>query len=396
MKRDFMFTSESVTAGHPDKLSDQISDAIVDQFLKIDPYSRINAECAVAKGVAFIAARFASDAKVDIAQLARDVIRGAGYERGEFSWQACSVLTSLNELSLSQRPNADERELSDAELERIVPLNQVTLFGFACNQTDALMPLPIMLAHALARRLSAARRSLTYLTPDGTTQVGVEYRERQPSRIHSINIVVSQNSPGAPDPSTLHDDLIEQVINPVFAAENIKPDTRTRIFVNAGGPRVGGGPELHSGLTGRKTGVDTYGEYARHSESALSGKDPLRVDRVAAYAARYAAKNVVAAGLAEDCEVTLSYSIGLPGPVSVQVDTFGTGVIDDREITRLLETHFDFRLGAIIRQFDLRHRPGQYKDGFYKSLSAYGQVGRTDMALPWEMTDKMDVLRTQG
>jgi S-adenosylmethionine synthetase len=255
------------------------------------------------------------------------------------------------------------------------------------------MPLPIWLAHKLAKRITEVKRQniLTYLTPDGKTQVGVEYKNRQPHRIHSITVIASQNKPSKPDLQQLQDDIRETVIHPVFENEDIKPDEQTRIFINPDGPFIKGGPAFHSGLTGRKNAIDTYGEYSKHSGSALSGKDPIRIDRVGAYIARYAAKNVVAAKLADECEVQLSYSIGLSRPVSVQVETFGTGKIPDEEITTLLEKNFDFRLAGIIKQFNLRHLPSLNKGSFYKKLAAYGHVGRMDIDLPWEKVDKIDV-----
>ncbi|RCJ26963.1 methionine adenosyltransferase [Nostoc minutum NIES-26] len=393
MKKDFMFTSESVTEGHPDKLCDQISDAIVDRFLQQDPYSRVITECAVSTGIVFIAARFEPNANVDFTNVARQVIDRVGYEQKEFNGKTCSILTSLRELPPDRYHLFNETSLSDEEIEQITVNNQATVFGFACNQTYTLMPLPIWLAHKLARQISEVRRKkiLTYLTPDGKTQVGVEYKNRRPYRIHSITVIASQNKPSKPDLQQLHGDIRETVIAPVFEDEDIKPDEQTRIFINPDGPFIKGGPAAHSGLTGRKNAIDTYGEYSKHSGSALSGKDPIRIDRVGAYAARYAAKNVVAAKLADECEVQLSYSIGLARPVSVQVETFGTGKISDEEITTLLEKHFDFRLAGIIKQFNLRHLPSLTKGGFYRKLAAYGHVGRADMELPWEQIDKISV-----
>jgi S-adenosylmethionine synthetase len=253
--------------------------------------------------------------------------------------------------------------------------------------------MPIWLAHKLARRLSEVRRQdlLPYLTPDGKTQVGVEYRARKPYRIHSLTLIASQNKAKKPELEQLQDDIRETVINSVFQETEIQPDDKTRIFINPDGPFIRGGPAAHSGLTGRKNAIDTYGEYSRHSGAALSGKDPLRIDRIGAYAARYAAKNIVAAGLATECEVQLSYTIGFARPVSIQVETFGTGRISDEKITVLLEKHFDFRLAGIVKQFNLRQMPTLTKGGFYRQLAAYGHVGRTDIELPWEKTDKVDV-----
>ncbi|MBZ0158602.1 MAG: methionine adenosyltransferase, partial [bacterium] len=397
MKADFMFTSESVTEGHPDKLCDQISDAIVDHILQKDSSSRVIAECAVSTAIVFIAARFSTNASIDFANIARQVINQVGYADHSFNAKTCSILTSLKELPTEESDSFDERHMSDEEIERIPVRNQVTVFGYACDQTSALMPLPIWLAHRLARRLTSVRlqKLLPYLAPDGKTQVGVEYRDRRPYRIHSITLIASQGRPstaGGPDLKRLEQDLKEMVIHPILQEEEIKPDDRTRIFVNPDGPFIVGGPSIHSGLTGRKNAIDTYGEYSRHSGAALSGKDPMRIDRIGAYIARYAAKNVVAAGLARECEVQLSYSIGLPRPVSVQVETFGTGKLPDARIAQLLESHVDFRIVGIMRQFNLRYLPSLIKGGFYRKLAAYGHVGRMDIGLPWEVTDKVSAL----
>ena len=250
-------------------------------------------------------------------------------------------------------------------------------------------------SHRLARRLTSVRlqKILPYLAPDGKTQVGVEYSDRRPYRIHSITVTASQNRASEPDSKRMHTEIREAVIDAVFHEEEIKPDEKTQVFINPDGPFITGGPSVHSGLTGRKNAIDTYGEYSRHSGAALSGKDPMRIDRIGAYAARYAAKNVVAAGLALECEVQLSYSIGLSRPVSIQVQTFGTGRIPDEDIAALIERHFDFRLAGIMRQFNLRHLPAIVKGGFYRKLAAYGHVGRMDIGLPWELTDKVNILK---
>ena len=398
MKKDFIFSSESVTEGHPDKLCDQISDAIVDHFLQQDPFSSVIAECAVSTAILFIAARFSSAAYVDFSNVARGVISQIGYEQKDFNSKTCSIITSLKELPEEGVRSFDERRLSDEEIDLIPVRNQVTLFGFACNQTASCMPLPVWLAHKLSRKLTSVRiqRTLPYLMPDGKTQVGVEYRDSRPHRIHSITVIASQirsTQKGGPDLDRLRDDIIQTVIRPAFHDESVRPDDRTRIFINPDGPFIVGGPSVHSGLTGRKNAIDTYGEYSRHSGAALSGKDPVRIDRVGAYAARYAAKNVIAAGLAGECEVQLSYSIGLARPVSIQVETFGTGTIPDDKIGSLVERHFDFRLASIMRQFNLRFLPSTIKGGFYRKLSAYGHVGRMDIGLPWEVTDKAAALR---
>jgi len=393
-----MFTSESVTEGHPDKLCDIISDAIVDHVLQKDPYANIIAECAVATAIVFIAARFATSARIDYANIARQVISQVDYDERVFNAKTCSVITSLTEMPVGGSPLVDERTLSEDAIERIPARNQVTVFGFACNQTAAFIPLPIWLSHRLARKLVAVRcqKTLDYLAPDGKTQVGIEYRDGRPSRVHSITIVVSQKraaSKGGPDAKRLQDDIREAVLSPIFQDEEIKPDANTRIFVNPDGAFIGGGPAVHSGLTGRKNAIDTYGEYSRHSGAALSGKDPSRIDRIGAYAARYAAKNVVAAGLATSCEVQLSYSIGFSRPVSIQVETFGTGKVPEQKIAEIIERNFDFRPAGIIRQFNLRYLPAQVKGGFYRKLAAYGHVGRMDIGLPWELTDKINAFK---
>jgi S-adenosylmethionine synthetase len=385
-----MFTSESVTEGHPDKLCDQISDAIVDHFLKQDPYARVRAECAVSSAIIFIAARFASSAKVDFAHLARKVIRKIGYDQPDFNDKICSILSAPQELQADMTSQFDEDELTEKKIDEIAAKNQVTLFGFACDHTPVLMPFPIWLSNKLAKQLTRIRRDkvLPYLQPDGKVQVGVAFEDRKPKWIHSVTISTSMDNPEKPGPKKLQQEIVDNVINPVFKDEPIRPDKRTRIFINPDGPYLGG-PTHHSGLTGRKSAVDTYGEYARHSGDALSGKDPLRIDRVGAYAARYAAKNVVAAGLASECEVMLSYSIGLTKPVSLQVQTFGTGRIPESEIVELLQENFDFRLAAILRKFKLRKLPIAHLNGFYQKLATYGHFGRTDMDLPWEATDKV-------
>lgn len=394
MRKDFVFISESVTAGHPDKLCDQISDAIVDHFLIQDPYARVRAECAVSKAIIFIAARFASEASVDCAQTARKVISDVGYNLPDFNAKTCSILSTLQEASPDPKTYFEEHKLTDNEMDTVLVKNQATLFGFACDQTPTFMPLTIHLAHKLSRRLCEVRMSkkLPYLLPDGRVQVAVEYRNRTPYEIQSVIISTSQEKPDVPSADALQEDLVEHVINPVFENEELRPTPETHIFINPDGPIIIGGPASHSGLTGRKNAVDTYGEYSRQSQKALSGKDPLRIDRAGVYMARYAAKNVVAAGLARECEVQLSYSLGLPGPLSIQVETFGTGKMVESKIVKLLKKHFDFRLAGILKQFNLRHLPALNPNGFYQKLAAYGQVGRMDMDLPWEKTDKAELL----
>lgn len=396
MKNDFLFLSESVTEGHPDKLCDQISDAIVDRFLQHDPLARIRAECATACSIIYIAARFASPSMVDFSQIARQVIDMVGYKETEFNSQTCSIITSISELPQSLRQKSNERMQDDDAINSCTVQDQATVFGFACNQTAAFLPLPIWLAHKLARRLSSVRhrKILPYLAPDGKTQVGIEYRNRKPYRVQSITLVASQLGP-EPDQQKMAKDLREAVVEPAFRNEAVRPDNRTRIFINPGGSVIQGGPALHAGLTGRKTAVDTYGEYARNCGNALSGKDPLRIDRIGTYAARYAAKNLVASGLADECEVQLSYSIGFAGPVSIQIETYGTGRAEDHRLAEMLTELFDFRLEAIVRQFDLRNLPQKLSGGFYRKLAAYGHVGRMDIGLPWERTDKVSLLKKQ-
>lgn len=393
MSQDFVFSSESITAGHPDKLCDQVSDAIVDHFLAQDPHSGIVAECAVSSGILFIAAQYASRAKPDIVDIARSVIGDLGYPREVFDADTCAVMTSFADRTAGDYRPLDLSHRNDAAIDQIVARDQVTLFGYACDQTKALMPLPIWLAHRLAEALAAPklRNKLPYLLPDGKSQVGVEYSDGRPSRLHSLTLTASQTETSAVDAEQLRCDLTEQVIEPILKKEKCPADEKTRLFVNPGGPLVGGGPSAHSGLTGRKTGVDTYGEFSRHSGAALSGKGPMRIDRTAAYAARYAAKNVVAAGLARECEVVLSYAVGSPGPVSLRARTFATSEVGDAEVERRLREAFDFRLGAIIRDMRLQTLSAAH-GGFYRKLAVYGHMGRTDLKAPWEKTDKADQL----
>lgn len=390
MRHDFVFTSESVTEGHPDKLCDVISDAVVDHLLRLNPLANMVVECAVSTGVLFVAASLPADVSVDIPTLARQVIAQIGYQEASFNPRTCSVMTTFTGPLSEGWTQADERSLSEEEIERIPARNQITVFGYACRQTPGFMPLPIWLAHKLARRLTAVRLQglLPGLRPDGGAQVGVEYRQGRPARIHSLTLLASHDAACAARQGRLRDDLMEAVIRPAFADEPIGLDRHTRIFVNPDGPFVEGGPGVHSGLTGRKTAMDTYGGFARHGGAALSGKGPARIDRIGAYAARYAAKNLIAAGLAEECEVQLSYTIGIARPVSVQVETFGTGRRDDGTLSALVARHFDFRPAGIVRQFGLRSLPAQSRQGFFRRLAAYGQMGRMDLGLPWEVTDR--------
>ncbi|BCX80637.1 S-adenosylmethionine synthetase [Methylomarinovum caldicuralii] len=389
-----LFTSEAVTAGHPDRLCDSISDAIVDRFLCQDPGSRVITECAISKGVVFIAARLASDVMIDLPETARSVIREIGYHPKDFDAEGCTVVTSIIQMPVEQRCQ-DESLLSDAEIDRIVAQNQTTVFGFACTHTPDLMPLPITLARHLANQLSAARthEELACLSPDGTIQVGVELAGGIPRRLHTLALICGFQAGQIIKPDRLQETLKTQVIEPVLQSMQLSLDPETRILINPLGAHIRSGPATHSGMTGRKTANDTYGAYARHSGAALSGKDPLRIDRSGTYAARYAAKNVVSAGLAEACEVQLSYTIGQARPVSVEVDTFGTGTLKDEVIAKRLEEVFDFRVGAIIRDLQLRQLPSRYPEGFYRHLPVAGHFGASFTELPWERTDKAAELK---
>ncbi len=394
MSDDFIFTSESVTAGHPDKLCDQVSDAIVDHVLRQDPYAGINAECAIASGVLFISAHYATEAGIAITDVARSVMRDVGYPSDVFDADACAIMTSFMDHTDRDYQRLDLDAMDNETIARVTVKDQATVFGYACDQTEALMPLPVTLAHRIVQALGRdeIKKALPYLLPDAKTQVGIEFVNGVQKRIHSVALETSQHDAGSPALKQLQADLREQVLQPVLAEAPIHPDADTLFFINPDGPVIGGGPAVHSGLTGRKTGIDTYGEYARHSGAALSGKDPLRVDRVGAYAARWAAKNVVAAGLAGECEVQLSYSIGAAAPVSVRVRTYGSGKIDDAEIARRLTRVFDFRVGAIVRDLRLRHLPGESNRGFYRRLACCGHMGRVDLEAPWETLDHVDAL----
>jgi S-adenosylmethionine synthetase len=397
MKREILFISESVTEGHPDKLCDQISDAIVDHFLIQDPFAQVRVECAVSSAIVFIAAAFASVATVDFSNVARKVIQRVGYDQPDFNARVCSILSAPQALSPEKSRRFYVGSLTEQQIKKISVKNQVTLFGFACAQTPVFMPLPIYLAHKIARRLSEVRHQmvLPYLAPDGKVQVGVIYRERKPYRLHSITVTANQKHKRKPTLKTLREDIYEHVVLEAFKDEPVGIDRKTKILVNPDGIKLGG-PTRHSGLTGRKNAIDTYGEYARHSGKALSGKDLLRIDRVGAYAARYAAKNVVAANLAARCELMLSYSIGQTGPTSLLVHTFGTGKLPDDRIAEILEHHFDFRLAGILKHFDLQALPARHPGGFFEKLAVYGHFGREDMDLPWEKTDKAEALSAEA
>ena len=393
--RRHLFTSESVTEGHPDKICDQISDAVLDAILAKDPLARVACETSVTTGMALVAGEITTECYVDIPRLVRGVIRDIGYTRAKFGFDAdtCAVLTAIDEQSPDIAAAVDRSwelrsgHLSDAELERKIDEigagDQGLMFGFATNETPELMPLPIMLAHKLARRLAEVRKTqgLDYLRPDGKTQVTVEYEGDRPIRVDTV-VISTQHAP-AVGSAELERDLLERVIAPVVPAELL---VGTKYFINPSGRFVIGGPQGDAGLTGRKIIVDTYGGYARHGGGAFSGKDPTKVDRSAAYAARYVAKNIVAAGLAQKVEIQLSYAIGVARPTSVFIDTFGTGVIDDERIEALVHDHFDLRPAGIIRMLDLR-KP------LYRQVAAYGHFGRSDLDVPWERTDRSKALR---
>jgi len=387
-----LFTSESVTEGHPDKICDQISDAILDEILKKDPYARVACETAVTTGLVLVMGEITTQCYVDIPKVVRKVVEEIGYTRAKFGFDAdtCAVITSIDEqspdiaLGVDKALEAKRGELSDSEIEAIGAGDQGLMFGFACDETEELMPMPIMLAHKLARRLAEVRKNgtLSYLRPDGKTQVTVEYEDDKPVRVDSV-VVSAQHAPEV-DHDTIERDIIEHVIKPIIPENMI--DDKTKIFVNPTGRFVIGGPQGDSGLTGRKIIVDTYGGYARHGGGAFSGKDPTKVDRSASYAARYVAKNIVAAGLAKKCEVQLAYAIGVATPLEIGVDTFGTGKIPDEKISEIVKQVFDLRPAAIIRDLELR-RP------IYRQVAAYGHFGRHDLDLPWEKTDKVDILK---
>jgi S-adenosylmethionine synthetase len=399
MPRGFVFNSESVTEGHPDKLCDQISDAVVDHLLAQDPCARVRAECAVSGAIVFLACRFRSTGNVDFARVARKVIARVGYNLPEFSPQTCNILTSPRALPPEDdAASADEAAAARKSCHegRVNP-TQVTLFGYACADTPALLPYPIWLAHQLTQRLTKVRQSgeIRDLSPDAKVQAGIFYEDHLPRRIHSITVNAHIQKEAPADEKKLSRRIRERVIEPVLAPLALTIDTDSRITVNPEG-FYQGGPVHHSGLTGRKNAIDTYGEFSRHSGKALSGKDPMRIDRCGAYAARHAAKNMVAAGLAGRCEIMLSYSIGRSEPVSVTLESFGTGSLPDDALLELVRRHFDFKLGSILDDFDLCHLPARRPDGFYQHLASYGHFGREELDLPWERLDRVEILKAAG
>lgn len=383
-----LFTSESVTEGHPDKICDQISDAILDAILSEDPNARVACETSVTTGLVLVAGEITTSTYVDIPRIVRDTLKDIGYTRAKYGFDAetCAVITSIDEQSpdiaagVNVALEAREGEMSDEEIEAIGAGDQGLMFGYACNETKELMPLPVSLAHKLSRRLAEVRKNevVPYLRPDGKTQVTIEYNEDgKPVRVDTI-VISAQHHPEITLEQIQHD-IKEYVIKPVVPPELI--DDKTKYFINPTGRFVIGGPQGDAGLTGRKIIVDTYGGYARHGGGAFSGKDPTKVDRSAAYAARYVAKNIVASGVADKCEVQLAYAIGVAQPVSISVDTFGTGKVDEETLVNAIRENFDLRPAGIIKMLDLR-RP------IYRQTGAYGHFGRTDIDLPWERTNK--------
>jgi S-adenosylmethionine synthetase len=393
MTVDFVFNSGSVTPGHPDKLCDRVSDALVDGYLAEDPAARVVAECAVAGGVLFLALRSHSTAGIDVAEVARRAVADCGYRDGDFNASDCSVMINQSPLPDAVAPRFELAAMPDSAVDAISADHQVTVFGYACRQTASLMPLPVELAHRLVRALALASADLDFLMPDGQVQVGVAYRQRQAVSVNSVSLIAAQRNADAPPLDALRTTLRERVVDPVLSESGIPIDAQGSVLINPGGPLVGGGPLVHSGLTGRKTGIDSYGEFARQSGAALSGKDPLRIDRIGAYAARHAAKNLVAAELAEECEVQLSYTVGQAQPTSLRVHTYGTGTLSEAVLTERVRQAFDFRPGRIAHDFALQALPGQ-RGGFFEALACFGQVGREDLDLPWERLNRVSALRS--
>ncbi len=390
-KSNYLFTSESVTEGHPDKVCDQVSDGVLDAIFREDPNARVACETAISPGLVLIMGEVTTSARIDVAQVAREVIRDIGYTHPEYGLDAnsCAVLTALNQQSpdIAQGVDRHKQESVEDRFDAVGAGDQGLMFGFACRETSELMPLTISLSHRLAQRLAQVRKdgTLKYLRPDGKTQVTVEYHGHEPVRIDTV-LVSTQHAPDVAS-ETIFEDVVEHVIRPIVPAELL--DDKTKILVNPTGRFVLGGPAADSGLTGRKIIVDTYGGVGRHGGGALSGKDPTKVDRSACYAGRYVAKNIVAAGLADRCEVQVAYAIGVARPVSFLVETFGTGVLPDDDLSEIAAEVFDLRPAAIIEHLELR-RP------IYRPIAAYGHFGRDELNLPWERTDQVDALRERA
>lgn len=388
-----LFTSESVTEGHPDKICDQISDAVLDALMEQDPMSRVACETSITTGLVLVMGEITTKAYVDIQKIVRETIREIGYDRAKYGFDCdtCGVITAIDEQSadiamgVDKALEAKEHLMSDDDIEAIGAGDQGMMFGFATNETPEYMPYPIALAHKLARKLTEVRKNgtLPYLRPDGKTQVTVEYDENGKAKRLDAVVLSTQHGEEVSQ-EQIHEDIKKYVFDPVLPADMVDEDTK--LFINPTGRFVIGGPNGDSGLTGRKIIVDTYGGYARHGGGAFSGKDCTKVDRSAAYAARYVAKNIVAAGLADKCEIQLSYAIGVARPTSIMVDTFGTGKVSDEKLVEIIREHFDLRPAGIIKMLDLR-RP------IYKQTAAYGHFGRTDLDLPWERLDKVDMLK---
>jgi len=411
LSRRYLFTSESVTEGHPDKICDQISDTILDALLSQDAKSRVAAEVVVNTGLVLLTGEITSKATINYVDLVRQKIAEIGYTDAVngFSANSCAVLVALDAQSPDIAQGVDaaherREQMSEQELDAIGAGDQGLMFGFACNETPELMPLPISLAHRISRRLATVRKTgqLDYLRPDGKTQVTVAYEDGRPVGIDTILIstqhteTIGEIVEPAAVQAKIKRDLWTLVVQPVFADIVLKPNDSTRYLVNPTGKFVIGGPQGDSGLTGRKIIVDTYGGYSRHGGGAFSGKDPTKVDRSAAYAARHVAKNIVAAGLAEKCEVQLSYAIGVARPVSIMLDTFGTGKIDDDRLLDVVKQQFELRPAGIIQTFNLNALPAERGGRFYQDVAAYGHFGRTDLDLPWEQTDKVAVLQAEA
>ncbi|MGD1809467.1 methionine adenosyltransferase [Dapis sp. BLCC M126] len=407
MSSRYLFTSESVTEGHPDKICDQISDTIIDAILAQDPASRVAAEVLVNTGLVVISGEITTKANVNYIKLAREKIADIGYVHAEngFSADSCAVLVAIDEQSADIAQGVDKaqetrEQLSEEELDAIGAGDQGLMFGFACNETPELMPLPISLAHRVCRELTAVRKSgkLSYLRPDAKSQVTIIYEDGRPVGIDTILISTQHTATigeleGADVQAKIKEDLWKYVVEPIFTDAKIKPDSQTRFLVNPTGKFVIGGPQGDCGLTGRKIIIDTYGGYSRHGGGAFSGKDPTKVDRSAAYACRYIAKNIVAAGLAEKCEVQISYAIGVARPVSMMIETFGTSKVDEDKLLEVVKENFELRPAGIIQTFNLRKLPGERGGRFYQDVAAYGHLGRTDLDLPWEQLDKVELLK---